>query len=77
MDGEKWMTTKQAAQIIGTSTRVVRMLIRAGHLPAMRMYDHGHWRIPATAVHYLVEKRDRIIAEWLEWRDGHGVNSSR
>ncbi len=52
-----YLTTSQVAQRLACSPSQVRAWVRTGQLPAVRVGDRGHWRIPASALDGLTDGR--------------------
>ncbi len=44
MSGDQWMSTGQAARLLGVTARTIRRYVEAGDLPSSRVGD-GHWRV--------------------------------
>jgi excisionase family DNA binding protein len=52
MAEDEWLTTGQAAKLLGVSRSTVLRQIDAGTLQARRL-PHGHWRIPRASAENL------------------------
>lgn len=66
MSEQRFLSTGAAAKMLCTTQRVIRLLIERRILPAVRITDRGHWRIPDAAVRAMIESREKIIAEWQQ-----------
>jgi excisionase family DNA binding protein len=42
------LTTRQAARILGLHVRTVWRMCEQGDLPAVRIGERGHWRLPTN-----------------------------
>lgn len=45
-----WCTTREAAELLQVSRKIVLAMIEAGQLPAVRTTPRGHFRIRRVAV---------------------------
>lgn len=71
INGEEWITTNEAAEILGTGRNWVAQLIRAGELPAERKMVRGGpmWLLKRSEVEAFKErtkdrpKRNRMASE--------------
>lgn len=44
-DQQRWLTTREAARMLGVSERHVRRMAAAGRLKAWRVAGEGRWRV--------------------------------
>jgi excisionase family DNA binding protein len=56
---KEWLTTGQAAELLGVSRSTVVRYIEAGTLEARRL-PGGHWRIPRAAAESLLRTESTI-----------------
>lgn len=49
-EASDWISSGEAAKLLGVSTTTVRALIRSGRLRAWRLDTRGHWRIERLCV---------------------------
>lgn len=56
----EWLTTGEAAALLGKSRRSVQWYVQLRILPAHRWHPNGHWRIRR-------EDLDRFQKEWGAW----------
>lgn len=61
MPEHEWLSTAEAARLLGVSERTVRALIARGRLPAWRWGRRARWRITRAAVDRVL--RSRRMAE--------------
>lgn len=52
-----WLSTAQAARLLGISERSLRALIARGQLPAWRWGERTRWRISRRAVERAIQAR--------------------
>lgn len=51
-----WLTTTEAAQLLGLTGRTVRRLCEIGRFPNATQPNRAHWRIPRHDVEALIER---------------------
>ena len=52
----RFVSSRQAAEALGTTRQHVAELIRLGALPAVRLGRRGRWRIPEDAIRELASR---------------------
>lgn len=57
MNEHEWLSTAEAARLLGISERTLRALITRGQLPAWRWCKRARWRIQRSAVESVIRSR--------------------
>jgi len=52
----RFVTSREAAESLGTTRQRIAELVREGALPAVRLGKKGRWRIPEDAIRRLAER---------------------
>jgi excisionase family DNA binding protein len=65
MDGPRFLTLADVAEVLNTSGAQVYALVRRGELPAIKIGGRGQWRVEASRLEEYIEAQYRAAAQYV------------
>ncbi|GAA3648296.1 helix-turn-helix domain-containing protein [Nocardioides ginsengisoli] len=65
MDGPRFLTLADVAEVLNTSGAQVYALVRRGELPAIKIGGRGQWRVEASRLEEYIQAQYRAAAQYV------------
>ena len=65
MDGPRFLTLADVAEVLNTSGAQVYALVRRGELPAIKIGGRGQWRVEASRLEEYIQAQYRAAERYV------------